>query len=156
VEAAFEDMHKALGEQMGGAVVQPMADPGVETIVGVVHDASFGPLVLFGMGGTTAELVRDTAMRVVPVTDIDAHDVVRALRTSPLLFGYRGAPLADVAALEQLLIRVGLLADALPQVAELDCNPVIVSPAGAVAVDVKLRLQHAPPLRPEVRALRRP
>jgi acetyl coenzyme A synthetase (ADP forming)-like protein len=156
VEAAFDDMHKALGEQMGGAVVQPMAEPGIETIVGVVHDASFGPLVLFGMGGTAAELVRDTAMRIVPITDADAHDVVRALRTSPLLFGYRGTPLADVAALEQLLIRVGLLADALPQVAELDCNPVIVSPAGAVAVDVKLRLQPAPPLRPEVRALRRP
>ncbi len=66
--------------------------PGIETIVGVTQDPSFGPLVLFGMGGVGAELVRDTALRLVPLTDLDAADLVRSLRSSPLLFGYRGAP----------------------------------------------------------------
>jgi acetyl coenzyme A synthetase (ADP forming)-like protein len=154
VRAAFREMHDRLGDQMGGAVVQPMTEPGIETIVGVVHDPSFGPLVLFGMGGTAAELVRDTATRIVPVTDVDARELVRALRTSPLLFGYRGATPADVSSLEELIIRIGILADTLPQVAELDCNPVIVSPSGAVAVDVKVRLEPAPATRAEVRALR--
>jgi len=156
VRAAFDAMHGRLGDEMGGAIVQPMAQPGIETIVGVVHDPSFGPLVLFGMGGITAELLRDTAMRLVPVSDADAHDLVRSLRTSPLFFGYRGAPPADVAALEQLIIRVGLLAATLPSVAELDCNPVIVSPEGAVAVDIKVRVEPVPEARPEVRALRDP
>jgi acyl-CoA synthetase (NDP forming) len=155
VRAAFDAMHDRLGDEMGGAVVQPMTEPGVETIVGVVHDPSFGPLVLFGMGGTAAELVRDTATRIVPVTDVDARDLVRGLRTSPLLFGYRGAPATDVAALEELLVRIGILADSLPEVAELDCNPVIVSPTGAVAVDVKMRVRPAPPAPADVRALRR-
>ena len=156
VRRAYSAMHEQLGETMGGVVVQTMTEPGVETIVGVVHDASFGPLVLFGMGGTAAELVRDTAMRIVPVTDTDAHDLVRSLRTSPLLFGYRGAPPADTAMLEELIIRIGLLADSLPEIAELDCNPVIVSAAGAVAVDVKIRLEALAPAAPDVRALRPP
>ncbi|HEX6310157.1 MAG TPA: acetate--CoA ligase family protein, partial [Acidimicrobiia bacterium] len=74
---------------------------------------------------------------------------------SPLLFGYRGAPPTDVRALEKTLVRVGVLADTLPEIAELDCNPVTVSPDGAVAIDVKMRLHPAPPNRAEVRALRR-
>ena len=71
--------------------MQPMVETGIETIVGVTQDPSFGPLVLFGMGGIGAELVRDTVLRLVPLTDVDAADLVRPLRSSPLLFGYRGA-----------------------------------------------------------------
>ena len=141
VRSAFDDLATRLGEEMGGAILQPMVAPGIETIVGILQDRSFGPAVLFGMGGTTAELVRDTAMQLVPVTDADAHDLVRSLRTSPLLFGYRGAAPCDTGALEDLLLRVGLIADSLPEVAELDANPVVVSPTGAVALDVKVRLE---------------
>ncbi|HUF84657.1 MAG TPA: acetate--CoA ligase family protein, partial [Acidimicrobiia bacterium] len=154
--AAFRGMHDRLGDEMGGAIVQPMAEPGIETIVGVLHDPLFGPLVLFGMGGVTAELVRDTAMRLVPVSDLDAYDLVRSLKLSPLFFGYRGSPPVNTAALEALIIRVGLLANALPAVAELDCNPVIVSPSGAVAVDVKIRVEQPEHANPDVRALRAP
>jgi acetyl coenzyme A synthetase (ADP forming)-like protein len=156
VRAAFRAMHDRLGDEMGGAVVQPMVDPGIETIVGVVQDPLFGPLVLFGMGGVTAELLRDTAMRLVPVSDVDAYDLVRSLRLSPLFFGYRGSPPVDVASLEDLIVRVGLLAAEHPAVAELDCNPVIVSASGAVAVDVKIRVEPPPPAKPNVRALRAP
>ena len=136
-------MEDRLGDGMGGAVVQRMAAPGVETIVGVTQDPSFGPLVLFGSGGVTAELLADRTLRLVPMTDVDAHEVVRSLRGSPLLFGYRGQPEVDVAALEDLLLRVARLADEIPEVSEMDLNPVIVSVTGAVAVDVKIRIRPA-------------
>jgi acetyl coenzyme A synthetase (ADP forming)-like protein len=137
---AFGDMRSALGERMDGVIVQPMAAPGVETIVGLVHDSSFGPLVMFGSGGTSVELFEDRSLRVLPITDVDAAELVRSLRSSPLFFGYRGAPPVDVTALEDLLVRVGRLAEDIPEIAEMDLNPVIVSPSGVVAVDAKLRL----------------
>lgn len=140
VSEAFATMEAGLGHEMGGGVVQPMLPTGVETIVGVTRDPSFGSLVLFGMGGFAAELVRDTALRIVPLTDVDAHELVGALRGSPLLFGYRNTPACDVGALEDLILRVGALADALPEIAELDCNPVVVTASGATAVDIKIRL----------------
>jgi acetyl coenzyme A synthetase (ADP forming)-like protein len=144
VEAAFTSMAAALGDEMGGAVVQNMVPAGVETIVGVTHDLSFGPLVLFGLGGVTAELLADRSLRIVPITDQDATDLVRSLRGSPLLFGYRGTPAVDVAALESMLLRVGYLADEISEIAEMDLNPVIVGPDGVVAVDVKIHVAHAP------------
>jgi acetyl coenzyme A synthetase (ADP forming)-like protein len=149
VRNAYEAMEKHLGAEMGGAIVQPMVPAGVETIVGVTHDPSFGPLVLFGMGGTTAELLGDRTLRILPLTDEDAHDVVRALRGSPLLFGYRGRPQVDVAALEELILRVGRLAEDVPEVAEMDLNPVVVSEHGVVAVDVKVRVAPVDPLLPQ-------
>jgi acetyl coenzyme A synthetase (ADP forming)-like protein len=155
VEQAYVSMRDRLGDDMGGAVVQPMVSAGVETIVGVTRDPLFGSLVVFGMGGTAAELIRDTALRILPITNLDAHEMVRSLRTSPLLFGYRGAPVADVDALEQLLLRVGRLAEELPEVAEMDCNPVIVSPDAVTVVDVKVRLASVPPSPlPGVRRMR--
>jgi acetyl coenzyme A synthetase (ADP forming)-like protein len=152
---AFEAMERALGPRMGGAVVQPMLAPGVELLVGVVQEGSFGPLVLFALGGVAAELLRDRSFRSLPLTDLDARELVRSLRASPLLFGYRGAPACDVAALEDLVLRVAALAEDLPEMAELDLSPVIAGPSGAVAVDVKVRLAQAP-ARPElgVRRLR--
>ena len=140
VRDAYAAMQTALRPTELGVVVQPMVAPGVETIVGVTHDPSFGPLVLFGMGGVAAELLRDTSLRILPLTDLDAHELVRSLRTSPLLFGYRGAPGCDADALEDLLLRVGHLAESIPEVAEMDCNPVVASPSGVVAVDVKIHL----------------
>jgi acyl-CoA synthetase (NDP forming) len=137
-------MSRSLGDEMGEAVVQRMVEPGVETIVGVTHDPSFGPLVLFGLGGVTAELLVDRAFRIVPITDEDAHELVRSLRGSPLLFGYRGRPEVDAGALEQLLLRVGQLADELPEISEMDLNPVVVGADGVVAVDVKIRVAPAP------------
>jgi acetyl coenzyme A synthetase (ADP forming)-like protein len=156
VREAFGAMEAALGDSLGGVVLQPMVAPGIETIVGVTQDPSFGPLVLFGMGGVTAELVRDTALRLVPLTDVDASELVRSLRSSPILFGYRGTAPSDVAALEDLLLRVGRLADELPEVRELDCNPVLVGPTGVVAVDVKVRAARVPATPdPTLRRMRR-
>ena len=144
VRAAFADLRRALGPAMGGAIVQPMAPPGVELIVGITHDATFGPLVLFGMGGFDAELQRDTALAIPPLTDAELDRLVRSLRASPLLFGYRGSEPIDLDSLRDLVGRVGLLAQEVGEIAELDCNPVIVSPRGAVVVDAKLRLVRRP------------
>jgi acyl-CoA synthetase (NDP forming) len=155
---AWSAMAAGLGDTMGGGLVQPMAEPGVELIVGVVQDPSFGPLVAFGSGGVTADLIGDRAYRLLPMTRSDAAELVRSLRTSPLLFGYRGAPPVDVSALEELLLRVARLAEAHPQIVELDLNPVVASPAGVTVVDAKMRIDPlaiGPALLP-TRALRSP
>jgi acyl-CoA synthetase (NDP forming) len=144
VSAAYEDMAARLGARMTGAVVQQMAAPGVETIVGVVQDPLFGPLVMFGLGGVATELLKDRAFRVLPLTDLDAAEQVRSLRSSPLLFGYRGSPRVAVPVLEDILQRVARLAGRVPEVAELDLNPVIVSTDGAVAVDCRVRVAPVP------------
>ena len=142
------------GHALEGFVVQPMAPTGVEMIVGVVHDESFGPVLACGAGGTTAELIKDVAVRITPVTDLDAAEMVRSLKTFALLDGYRGTPPCDVAAVEDVLLRVSAMVQAHPEIAELDCNPVVVGPAGATIVDARLRLapsEPAPPA-PSIRA----
>jgi acetyl coenzyme A synthetase (ADP forming)-like protein len=139
VEAAFVEMSTRLGDLMKGAIVQPMLR-GVELIAGVVSDPLFGPVVMFGSGGTAVELFADRVLRILPLRDRDAHEMVRSIRGAPLLFGHRGTPLCDVAAVEDVLLRVARMADAIPQLAEMDLNPFIATPLGAVAVDARLRL----------------
>ncbi len=143
VAAAYDEMVTrvaAAGETMTGAHVQAMAAPGVETIAGVVRDPGFGPLVMFGFGGVAAELVGDTALKVAPLTDQDAAELVRSLRSSPLLFGYRGSAPVDTTALEDLLLRLSRLGEQVPELAELDLNPVIARPGSVVVVDWRMRL----------------
>ena len=131
-----------------GFVVQRMAPEGVEMLVGVAHDRLFGPVVACGAGGVTAEVMKDVAVRITPLTDLDARAMVRALRSYPLLEGFRGAPAADVASLEEVLLRVGALVEAHPEVAEMDLNPVVVSPAGALIVDARIRVEAVAPAGP--------
>lgn len=131
-----------------GYLVQEMVEGGVEMLVGVAHDPLFGPVVACSAGGTAVELLRDVSVRLAPLTDVDAREMVRALRTFPLLDGFRGAPKADVPALEELLLRVSELVEAHPEVAEMDCNPVMVLPRGALVVDARVRLAEVPPTPP--------
>jgi acyl-CoA synthetase (NDP forming) len=144
VQLAFDEMQARFGDAMDGAVVQRMAPAGLEVIVGVTQDPLFGALLLFGLGGVTAELLADRALRILPLTDEDAHELVRSLRTSPLLFGYRGAPPLDVAALEDVIMRVAQLAQDVPEITEMDLNPIIVHEHGVVVVDGKARFAPAP------------
>jgi acyl-CoA synthetase (NDP forming)/GNAT superfamily N-acetyltransferase len=139
-----------------GVLVQSMAPSGVELLVGVSRTEPYPPVLLVGLGGTATALLGDTATRLAPVTDADAHDMIHELRAAPLLLGYRGAAPADVAAVEDLLQRIGALADEVPEIAELDLNPVIVGTDGLLTVDAKIRvapidadhnLQHDPLLR---------
>jgi acyl-CoA synthetase (NDP forming) len=110
-------------------------------IVGVVQDEHFGPVLACGAGGTATELLKDVAVRITPITPGDAGRMVRELKTYPLLDGFRGAPKADVPALEDVLLRVSAMVEAHPQIAEMDLNPLIVHTAGAIAVDARIRLE---------------
>jgi acyl-CoA synthetase (NDP forming) len=140
VSSAYRAMVAALGATMHGGIVQPMIATGIETIVGLVQDPSFGPLVMVGLGGVATDLLGDRAFRMLPLTDLDAHEMVSSLRSAPLLSGYRGSAPTDVAALEDVILRVAQLGDENPEVVEIDLNPLIVSPEGVVAVDIKIRL----------------
>ncbi len=138
----------AAGLTLEGFLVQEMVQEGVEMLVGVAHDPLFGPVIACSAGGTTVELVRDVAVRLTPITDLDAGEMVRSLRTFPLLEGFRGAPKVDVAALEDVLLRVSELVENHAGIAEMDCNPVMVLPRGALIVDARVRVQEGPPLKP--------
>jgi acetyl coenzyme A synthetase (ADP forming)-like protein len=138
----------AAGHAVEGFLVQRMVPGGVEMLVGVAHDPSFGPVVACGAGGTAVELLRDVAVRITPLTTVDASEMVRSLATFPLLDGYRGAPRADAAALEDVLLRISALVEEHPEIIELDCNPVRVLTDGAVIVDARVRVEAAPPPTP--------
>jgi acetate---CoA ligase (ADP-forming) len=151
VRSAAEEMLTAVGVQgymVHGFLVQRMVADGVELLVGVVHDSSFGPVVACGAGGTAVELLKDVTVRLTPLTDRDAAEMVRSRATFPLLDGYRGAPKADVAALEDLLLRVAALVEGHPEVAELDLNPVRALTQGVVVVDARVRVEAANPPPP--------
>jgi acyl-CoA synthetase (NDP forming)/GNAT superfamily N-acetyltransferase len=124
----------------GAALVQPMAPPGVATVVGVVDDPSFGALVSFGVGGVATELLGDRAYAAVPLSDVDAAALVRAPRAAPLLSGYRGAEPVDTTALQDLLLRLARLAEDRPEVLELELNPVLVGPAGLAVLAADIRV----------------
>lgn len=145
---AMAERLAASGIAPRGYLVQEMIEGGVEMLVGVAHDPLFGPVVACSAGGTAVELLRDVAVRLAPLTDVDAREMVRSLRTFPLLDGFRGAPKADVPALEELLLRVSELVEAHPEVAEMDCNPVMVLPHGALVVDARVRLAGVAPPPP--------
>jgi acetyl coenzyme A synthetase (ADP forming)-like protein len=139
---------RAAGHVPVGFVVQAMAPAGVEILVGAVGDPDFGPVVACAAGGGAVELLGDIQTRLAPLTRPDAAEMIRALRTFPLLDGYRGAPRADVPALEDVLLRVAALVADHPEIAELDCNPVLVAPDGATVVDARVRIEAPRPPRP--------
>ena len=113
---------------------------GVELALGIVRDPGFGPLVMVAAGGVATEVWNDRAFLVPPVGPQDAARVVRSLRIWPLLDGYRGATPVDIAAVESLVVSLGQLALDVPELAEIDLNPVLATPDGVVLVDVKARL----------------
>lgn len=124
-------------------VVQPMAPRGVDTVVRAVIDPAAGAVLSFGLAGAASQLLGDTAHRLIPVTDRDATSLVRAIRTAPLLFGWRGSAPADTPALEELLLRVSRLVDDHPEVVAVTLEPVVVAPHGLSVLDATVRL--APP-----------
>ncbi len=154
VAEAYGQLEKAFGDRLRRALVQPMLANGVETLVGVVQEPVFGPLVVFGLGGVATDVLGDRAATLAPLTGDDADEMIRSVRAAPLLFGHRGSAAVDTAALTDVLLRISRLADDLPEVAELDLNPVIATADGAHAVDVRIRLAPAAPRDPFLRQLR--
>jgi acyl-CoA synthetase (NDP forming) len=131
---------ETFGDDLRGVIVQAMSPPGVELIVGATRDPTFGPLVLYGSGGTNAELFRDQLTRLAPLTVAQADELVRAPRGARLLEGFRGQPPSDIAAVTDVLHRISRLASDIPEVAEVECNPLIALPGGAHIVDARVRL----------------
>jgi acyl-CoA synthetase (NDP forming)/GNAT superfamily N-acetyltransferase len=138
-------------------LIQPVIGPGTELIVGAAQDQQFGPILMVGAGGVLTDLIADRTFRLAPVTSQEASTMLDELRISPLLDGYRGRPVVSRSALVDLLVRVATLIDDLPQVRELDLNPVICNGDELIAVDAKVRIATSEPaLDPLVRQLRGP
>ncbi|MFD2417106.1 bifunctional acetate--CoA ligase family protein/GNAT family N-acetyltransferase [Amycolatopsis pigmentata] len=143
------------GAAWKGAVVQPMSPPGRELLAGIAGDEVFGPLVVFGLGGVDTDLVADRAARLAPLTERDAELLVHGLRSSPGLFGDdAGSGRLDTAAIGDVLLRVSRLAELLPEVAELDLNPLVAWSDGCVALDARIRVEPRTPNDPFLRRLR--
>jgi acyl-CoA synthetase (NDP forming) len=124
-----------------GVSVQKMARPGVEVIIGMTKDAQFGPVLMFGLGGILVEVLKDVAFRIVPLTKRDAHEMIKDIKGYPVLEGYRGQEPADVAFLEDLILKVSDFVDKNPEIKELDLNPVFAYKNRAVAVDARVILE---------------
>ena len=153
LRTAYLAMHGALDATAASQlVVQPMATPGVTCTISAIDDPMIGPVVSFSIGGTVSELLDDRAHRLAPMTDVDVAGMVREIRTSPLLFGYRGTELVDVDALESLLGRLGVLIDAITEVDRVVLNPVIVAVDGVAVVEARVTLR-ARPADPQARRL---
>lgn len=133
-------------DAMEGVLVQPMVAGGVEVMVGVADDPLFGPLIAFGLGGIHVEILGDVQFRIAPLTDRDAHEMVRGVKGYRLLTGYRGHPPADLDAIEEVLLRISRLVEETPEIRELDLNPVFALPPGQGCriVDARIRVE---PLR---------
>jgi acyl-CoA synthetase (NDP forming) len=145
VRGAYRDMQVRLGDAMSGVIVQRMVPAGVEMLVGATSDPNFGPVIACGTGGTLVELFSDVVLRLHPLTDIDAVQMINELRGAPLLRGYRGTPPGDEHALRDVLLRVSALIDACPAILELDINPLTVLATGACAIDARIRVGHVTP-----------
>jgi len=125
---------------VSGVLVQPMVQHGRELIVGMTRDPVFGPLVMFGLGGILVEVLRDVTFRIAPFGREEARRMMREIRGAALLDAVRGSPPADRGAVEDVLLRVARLVTDCPEIAELDVNPLMAMPAGAVAADVRVML----------------
>jgi acyl-CoA synthetase (NDP forming) len=147
VRTAFAELwataEQALGGSLEGVLIQPMVTNATETLVGLTQDPMFGPLVAFGLGGTQVELFRDVAFRIAPLTDRDVDEMIHSVRGFPLLQGYRNRPQADLRALRDVLLKVSYLGAQIPELAELEFNPVMAMPDGhgCQIVDVRARVK---------------
>lgn len=145
VREVFAEMQQRLTPLGAEAfAVQAMATAGLACVVRTTEDPLFGPVVEFGVGGPPTELLGDVARRFPPLREGDVADLVRSVRAAPLLFGHRGAEPVDVDALEDLIARLSVLADDLPQVAYLELNPVVVATRGLAVLDAGIRLAEPP------------
>ena len=138
-EAILSNSLAAVPEaEIEGVAVQNMAPAGTEVIVGMTTDPQFGPVVMFGLGGVMVEVMKDVTFRVLPLTKRDVRQMVADIKGRVILDGVRGAPPADVEAIQDALLKVADFVSANPQVRELDLNPILVNENGAVAVDARI------------------
>jgi acyl-CoA synthetase (NDP forming) len=123
-----------------GVSVQKMARPGVEVIMGMTMDPQFGPVLMFGLGGVFVEVLKDVSFRIVPLEPRDARQMIRDIKGFPVLEGFRGQEPADLAVLEDMLMRLSAFVEEHPEIQELDLNPIFAYKDGALAVDARIVL----------------
>jgi acetyltransferase len=155
VEQAYHQVTSAV-ETYDGVLVQEYIPGGHEVLIGMAQDPNFGPMVVFGLGGVYVELLKDVSFRLQPITDVDAGEMIRETQSFPLLEGYRNAPEGDIPALEAALQRVSAMIWAMPELVEMDLNPVkVLTPGlGVVVVDARMRVEPVPASRmPSMRDL---
>jgi acetate---CoA ligase (ADP-forming) subunit beta len=148
VEGAFDAIMRSCkaavpAAKIEGVSVQGMAKPGTEVIIGMTKDPSFGPVIMFGLGGVFVEVLKDVAFRVVPIEKSDAEEMVNEIKGKKLLEGYRGQEPADVAYLQQMLLKLSDFVNETPEIEEIDMNPVFSYKDGAVVVDARIILSAA-------------
>jgi acetyltransferase len=124
-----------------GVLVSPMADEGVEVIIGTKIDDQFGPIVMYGLGGIMVEILKDVAFRVLPISPTDARKMIEETKSYPILDGARGNPPLDKKALRKLLMLCSDIVESYPQIEEMDLNPVIVHEKGVSVVDARIILR---------------
>jgi len=150
VRSAYREIQLAFQDKgMLGVSVQRMAKPGIEAIIGVTTDETFGPVLMFGLGGVFVEAIRDVSFRVIPITQEDAESMIREIRAYPLLKGHRGVSV-DIEALKNVLVRVSNLVERFSLIKEVDINPVFLYPEGYTVADARILL-HEPGSIPEYR-----
>lgn len=144
VREAYRDIHASFGGMgMIGVSVQRMADPGIEIIVGVSRDATFGPVLMFGLGGVFVEVLKDVSFRSIPLSLEDADEMIREIKGYQILSGYRGRS-GDIVGLKSLILRISDLIIENPEISEMDCNPVFLYPEGYCIVDARIILGPPP------------
>ncbi|MCK4697179.1 MAG: acetate--CoA ligase family protein [Dehalococcoidia bacterium] len=124
-----------------GVSVQPMARPATEVIIGMSKDPQFGPVLMFGLGGILVEILKDISFRIVPLTMRDANEMIREIKGYPVLEGYRGQEPANIAVLEQMLLKVSEFVESKPEIKELDINPIFAYSDSALAIDARVILE---------------
>jgi len=145
VAAAFDEIVAAARRAQPeatvlGVSVQEMARPGVEVIMGMTMDHQFGPVLMFGLGGVFVEVLKDVSFRIVPLEPRDARQMIRDIQGFAVLEGFRGQEPADLAALEDMLMRLSTFVEEHPEIQELDLNPIFAYKDGALAVDARIVL----------------
>jgi acyl-CoA synthetase (NDP forming) len=147
VESTYADMEKRIKKQTDSneefsVVVQEMISGGVETVIGMTHDPAFGPLIMFGLGGIYVEVLKDVTFRIMPLSDLDAEEMIKSLRGYKLLTGYRGSKPVDTDAIKESILRLSQLVHDFPEFSEVDINPFIVTSdkASTRAVDARMIL----------------
>jgi acetate---CoA ligase (ADP-forming) subunit beta len=155
VEKAFDDIMascraKHPDADIEGISVQGMAEQGTEIIMGMIRDANFGPVVMFGLGGIFVEVLKDVSFRIVPIEKADAADMIEEIKGKKMLEGYRGQEPADIPCLKDMLVKLSGFVDATPGIEEIDMNPVFAYKTGAIVVDARIILTADPTVDPTV------
>ncbi len=129
------------GARIEGVLVQKMLKGGREIIIGMNRDPQFGPMIMFGLGGISVEVLKDVTFRIAPLTENDVDEMIKEIRAYPMLLGIRGEKPSDIGAIKESLLRFSKLCTDFPEIVEIDINPMLVFEDGCVAVDIRLTLE---------------